>query len=553
MNTSQASESSQSGRVRTPRAVFKRMVAGIAIPLLAVTGALIGSAPAHAFVDALHGQVTDAVSHVGIANVVMFILNKTTHAGTSEVTDGSGYYHFTTIPSDGDYTLTVNSGSPVAGYATEYYNSTPFFALASPISLTSTSNVDVSVALPHSGGISGTVSSADSTHAVVINILALNPVSDTWQSVANSSFALGAWNIDNLLPGSYKVLFMDVEGPPYYVPEYYNNIAHIEDAELVTVTAGNVTTHVDTQLSLNPPVTRIGGADRFETSALIAAKYDSASVVFVANGLGFPDALSAAPAAAFYNAPLLLTQQNSLPAAVKAQVVRLHPQDIAVIGGTGVVSDAVFNELNVLAPGHVHRISGVDRYATSKAVFESFWDGYDAPTVFLADGRNYPDALASASAASYLSGPVVLVNGGSSSIPMGLGTTLSAFNTTHVALAGGSAVLSDGIATTAAALPGMTVNRYFGANRYATSLAINAAFISYADTVYLAVGTGFADALSGAALAGSQGAPLYLVPGNCVPQNVLDAIDQYGATSVVLLGGTGVLSAAVGSLTSCTT
>jgi hypothetical protein len=63
--------------------------------------------------------------------------------------------------------------------------------------------------------------------------------------------------------------------------------------------------------------------------------------------------------------------------------------------------------------------------------------------------------------------------------------------------------------------------------------------------VYLAVGTGFADALSGAALAGSTSSPLYVVPSTCVPSGVLQEISDLGATKVVLLRGTAVLTNAL--------
>ena len=63
--------------------------------------------------------------------------------------------------------------------------------------------------------------------------------------------------------------------------------------------------------------------------------------------------------------------------------------------------------------------------------------------------------------------------------------------------------------------------------------------------------TGYADALSGAALAGGTDSPLFVVPSNCVPQAVLDSLDDFGVTTVRLLGGVGVLSARVAALLPC--
>ena len=70
-------------------------------------------------------------------------------------------------------------------------------------------------------------------------------------------------------------------------------------------------------------------------------------------------------------------------------------------------------------------------------------------------------------------------------------------------------------------------------------------------SLYLATGSNFPDALSGAAVAGARGAPLYVVPGTCVPQRVIDDITSRGVQDVTLLGGTASLSPAVEKLTVC--
>ncbi|GHD41677.1 cell wall-binding repeat-containing protein [Mycetocola manganoxydans] len=95
------------------------------------------------------------------------------------------------------------------------------------------------------------------------------------------------------------------------------------------------------------------------------------------------------------------------------------------------------------------------------------------------------------------------------------------------------------------------MNRLGGSDRYATAGAINRASFATNGTVYLANGAGFADALAGAALAGKNKAPLYTVRATCVPAQVLADIKTLRASSVVLLGGTGALSANVAKLVAC--
>lgn len=532
-----------------------RMVAAVTTALLALSGAVVATGPAHAADFALQGHLTGADTHAGIANLSVSIFNTTTFQQMFTTTDANGDYAFATVPSAGQYTLNVNTQYALGGYVGGFYPSmTPFYSSAGSLSLSNTSNLTISFELAKGHSIIGHVTFSGAPSPVAVNIFLFDPGASLWTLVAfGATNGEGLYNIPGLAPGSYLVQFSDVASTPVYRYEYYDDARDQEDAEAVAVTTANVT-GIDAELTPAGPleVERFAGADRFQTSVRISQEYAYADVVFVANGLGYPDALSAAAAAGHIGAPLLLTRPNELPAEVKAEIARLNPILIFVVGGSGVVSDAVFAELTPLA-GEIHRLWGSDRYATSKAVFEEVWEGADALTAFLVDGRNYPDALASASAAGRLSGPVLLVNGASATAPSDLGPLFQQFNTAHLRIAGGTAVVSAGIETSAGGYPGIAdVTRYWGNDRYATSISINRGTFSSADTVYLAVGSGYADALSGAARAGSTGQPLYLVPGDCVPTPVLEDITTLGASHIVLLGGTGVLSPAVEALTPCT-
>lgn len=98
----------------------------------------------------------------------------------------------------------------------------------------------------------------------------------------------------------------------------------------------------------------------------------STSVVYVATGENFPDALGAAAAAGAVGAPVLLVQQNGVPSATTAELNRLQPDTIIIVGGTGVISDAVKTTLEGLGFGPtVERIAGADRYATAAALSEA--------------------------------------------------------------------------------------------------------------------------------------------------------------------------------------
>ncbi len=300
-------------------------------------------------------------------------------------------------------------------------------------------------------------------------------------------------------------------------------------------------------VTVGPAVDRIGGADRYEV-AVNASKDGFApgvQAVYVASGAVFPDALSAAPAAAKSGAPVLLTPADSLPAAVKAEIERLDPASIVIVGGTSSVSAAVGTELGTIAP--VTRLGGADRFAASRAVAAAAFPS-GASTAVLATGRNFPDAL-SAGAAIGAAGPVILVDGAADGLDADTTALLTDLGVTSIVIAGGEASVSPGIEADAQQVAATV--RLGGADRYAASQAINAHFFTAADRVLLATGANFPDALAGSALAPKVGGPLFTVPGTCVPAETLAQIAALGATRVTLLGGENSLSAAVESLTAC--
>nr|WP_315267478.1 cell wall-binding repeat-containing protein [Microbacterium lemovicicum] len=161
-------------------------------------------------------------------------------------------------------------------------------------------------------------------------------------------------------------------------------------------------------------VSRVAGADRFETSAKVsaAAFAPGVPVAYVATGYNFPDALAAAAAAGKQGGPVLLTAPGSLPGTVRAELTRLKPGKIVVLGQADAVSDGVRSQLASLTSGSVSRVAGADRFETSaKVSAAAFAPG--VPVAYVATGYNFPDALAAAAAAGKQGGPVLLTAPGS--------------------------------------------------------------------------------------------------------------------------------------------
>ena len=98
---------------------------------------------------------------------------------------------------------------------------------------------------------------------------------------------------------------------------------------------------------------RVSGTDRYSTSAAISAASFPAgvSVAYIATGLNFPDALAGAAVAGLTDGPLLLVTLDEIPAATAAELARLRPGRIVILGSTGVVSSAVASALAAAAVG----------------------------------------------------------------------------------------------------------------------------------------------------------------------------------------------------------
>ena len=300
-----------------------------------------------------------------------------------------------------------------------------------------------------------------------------------------------------------------------------------------------------------PSMQRIAGADRYATAVAVAAEFSTGvPVVYVASGANFPDALSAAPAAAMQGGPLLLTAPTVLPGSVSEEIRRLAPKLIVVVGGPVAVSPAVFTELATLAPS-IRRDAGSDRYATSRAVnAAAFTSG--ATKALVATGRNFPDALSASAVAGSSASPVLLVDGAVAAADQATLALMASLSIVKVTVVGGPAAVSESIEGDLGRVFGAAnVNRLSGADRYLTSSAINRGSFTSAPTVYLATGSGFADALAGAALAGRDNAALYVLPGNCVPDYVISDLQALGTSRRVLLGGVNALSPSIEAMTPC--
>ena len=193
-------------------------------------------------------------------------------------------------------------------------------------------------------------------------------------------------------------------------------------------------------------VTRLAGVDRYATAAAVSASAFAPGipVAYVATGANFPDALAAGPVAARNGGPILLVTRDGIPAATAAELRRLRPAGIVVLGGTGAVGDGVLAGLRPSATsGTVIRLAGASRYATAAAISASEWAAGEPSTAFLATGLTFADALAAAPLAGITGSPLLLTDPSHLSDPTRV--ELDRLAPPNVVILGGIGALSDQI------------------------------------------------------------------------------------------------------------
>jgi hypothetical protein len=191
-------------------------------------------------------------------------------------------------------------------------------------------------------------------------------------------------------------------------------------------------------------VDRIAGADRYATAAAVSAQTfaPGVPVAYVATGANYPDALAGSVAAGIHGGPLLLVTGTTIPAPTAAELTRLQPARIVILGGQAVVSDMVRNGLDPYTPGPVDRIAGADRYATAAAVSaQTFAPG--VPVAYVATGANYPDALAGSVAAGIHGGPLLLVQ--PNALPWSTAAEMARVRPARIVILGSAGAVSEGV------------------------------------------------------------------------------------------------------------
>ena len=262
---------------------------------------------------------------------------------------------------------------------------------------------------------------------------------------------------------------------------------------------------------------RIAGAGRVATAVEVLARADD-----------YADALGAGPLAALLDAPLLLTDADSLDPAVAAEVTRLGADAAVLAGGTAALSAQV--EQDLLAAGvQTRRIAGADRFDTAALMADEIVAaGGDGSRAYLVEGahadpaRGWPDAVRAGALAARLGRPILLAT--HDQIPAATLDALARLGTTAVTVVGGEAAIPWRTLAMAAdpdrdGVGQVALDRIAGASRYETSALVADRMLDHLATteqVWQVTGTAGPAARAAGPAAAASGGVLLLVDGAVV-------------------------------------
>ena len=299
---------------------------------------------------------------------------------------------------------------------------------------------------------------------------------------------------------------------------------------------------------VNEPYQRIWGQTRYDTASAVSVRQwpTGAAAVVLVSGEDFPDALVAAPLAAKLGAPIITTARSGLAPSVAAELRRLAPRRIVVIGGEVSVPPEVAEQAALaagIASSTVERLGGQNRYEVSLAVARAV-ESSTTTSVVIASGTGFADALSVAASAAQRGEPILLA--GPEGLSAGELEFIDGETTRAVTVVGGP------MSIPSEAMSGRPFSRLWGANRYETNWAVFTA--RYAEAArrrpVLVSGETFADALVAGPSAAAQGRPMVLVGRTQVSQDLRPWV--YGTRNATLdvdvVGGPASVSAYVSAM-----
>ena len=282
-------------------------------------------------------------------------------------------------------------------------------------------------------------------------------------------------------------------------------------------------------------IQRLSGDNRYETSVEVSEKnFKSADTVVLASGQNIADALVASSYADIEEAPILLTNKNSISDEVLDEIERLKADKVVIVGGQSSISSSVESRLKK-EDIKVKRISGSDRFDTSDKLSQEVSRlSKKSSQAILVNGYKNIDALSVSSLATKEELPILL--NGRNALNMSVKNRLRQMNVNKVYIIGGNNSISSDVEKELKKMQ-ISVVRLSGTDRYETSANIAKYAYKDFDEAIVASGENPVDALAASTLTGKREAPILLTNKNKIPKSIKKIIEDMDIGKITIVGG----------------
>jgi putative cell wall-binding protein len=251
-----------------------------------------------------------------------------------------------------------------------------------------------------------------------------------------------------------------------------------------------------------------------------------ADTVIIAQANQFPDALAGAPLAYKLQAPILLSPSSGLTEEVRAELQRLAPKTIYLLGGPAALSSTIDSELR--QKYEVKRLAGYTSEGTACEIAREL--GTKGRAV-IASVRYFQDALVISSWAARQGVPILLTE--AQALSTDTQVALKELSITESLVIGGAAVVGPSVLDQ---LP--FPKRISGYTAYDTAAAVLQAYPPTTSKLEVATGENYPDALTGAVRAALYGSMVVLVPTHSAPpSSLVTLLKSWKGRQVEAFGG----------------
>ena len=316
----------------------------------------------------------------------------------------------------------------------------------------------------------------------------------------------------------------------------------IDDEEVQkAISEGTASNMVQRTLSRTAaPVDKLIGDNRYKTAIKVSqAGWSKADTVVVVNRYATTEGVIATPLATTYNAPILLTNNNSTPDYVINELKRLNVKNIIVVGNESQVGSGAINALKK-SGASISRIGGNNITEISLNIAKAIDEKHDVNKVYVANGSNGQiDALTIAAKAGEDKQPIILTE--KNSINSSVYNWLKSESLSDAYVIGGENVVSNDVLNKIDGVVSADVskNRVYGSDRHETNAAVINKFYhdKNLNALFVAKSNELVDAMTTGPLAATKKSPILINPTNYVSARHTELLNTYKTEKVYQVGG----------------